>query len=91
MVVLGDGVGVPAECDAGISVPESVRNGFNIYAVRERLCSLGVTQLVEFDARESMFFTPGIPLSLEIPLIVNRTYVGADHGCFIGLFYSDGF
>ena len=76
MVVLRDGVGVPAQRDGGVGVAKPRLHGLDIHAVRQQHGRLRVAQLVVLEPHEVMLLAPLGPPVLEV--------VDANHGADVG-------
>ena len=76
MVVLRDGVGVPAQRDGGVGVAKPRLHGLDIHAVRQQHGRLRVAQLVELEFHEGVLLAPFGPPVLEV--------VHADYGADVG-------
>ena len=66
VILLRDGVGVPAERDARAGVPQAGLHGLHVHAVGEKLRGLRVPELVELEPLEAVLLAPDAPPVLEV-------------------------
>ena len=66
VVVLRDGMGVPAQRDAGVGVAQAGLHGLHVHPVGEQLGGLRVPELVELEPLEAVLLAPDAPPVLEV-------------------------